>query len=121
MNSAELTTLHTETLSDFAFQRTLTNIARRALTLWEDGYSAIQDSANFYTILTPAEARYTVHVNDADPTDEVFGHWCSCPAHGKYGTCKHLLAVLDSRAQEAALLAGYEARQDNDDDAYARF
>ncbi len=118
MNTAELTTLHAETLNEARLERTLANIARRAETLFDNGYSAIQDDPHFYTVLTPQEGRYTVHINDANPTDETFGNWCTCPAHESYGTCKHLQAILLQRAADAALLAGYEARQDNDDDQF---
>jgi hypothetical protein len=115
------TTEITEFLNADAEARTNANITRRALTLFESGYSAIQDSPNFYTILTPAEGRYTVHINEDDPANDVFGNFCSCPCFDSRKTCKHLQAVVNQREQEARLLSAYEARMDNDDDLYSEF
>lgn len=121
LTAAELTALHYETIEETRLERTLANIARRAQTLSEDGYTITQNDGYFYAVVSPQGVRYTVHVNHEDPSCPVFGHFCTCPAYEKFKTCKHLQAVLNQCAREAYLLAAYEARQDNDDDAYAEF
>lgn len=108
MNTAELTALHNETIAEMGNARTLANITRRASSLFSDGYSAAQEGAGSYTVFTPAGDSYWVNVNDLNPADTVFGNFCTCPAFPKYGSCKHLEAILMQRNEEAQI-AAYEA------------
>ena len=124
MNSAELTALHTETLNEAARARTLTNIARRASRLFEVGYTVKETMSGLYVrcfqVTSPEGKGYGVKVSKTNAAPGTFfGSRCSCPAFAEYTTCKHLQAVGLMIAQEAAQVAEYEARQDNDDDPYA--
>lgn len=86
----------TQMIQDDRYARTLANIARRAENLWEDGYSAKLETATahfqHYAVTTPTGDRYNVCLSN-EPTDDVFGDYCTCPAFGKFSTCKHLLAL----------------------------
>lgn len=118
----------TEMIKNDRYARTLGNIARRAENLWEDGYSAKLESqtAHFahYTVTTPAGERYSVCLSDT-PKDDVFGDYCTCPAWGKYGECKHHLAVSWEVRTEAQADAFdkmmSEAESADGCDAYAEF
>ena len=92
---------------------TLRNIARRAATLFQDGYSARPMGHGLYLIASPEGNFYSVRVSDT-PDCEVFGSSCSCPCFAARKTCKHHQAVVDSIEEGAE----GDARQDNDDDAY---
>ncbi len=76
-------------------QRTLANIARRASTLFEDGYSALPVGHGSYCIFSPNGDTYAVFVSDT-PDCEVFGSYCSCPCFQSRKTCKHLQAVVNA-------------------------
>ena len=124
LNSSELTTLHTELLNEERYARTLANIARRAETLWEDGYTFSSMGKDGYIVFTPKNETYAVFLSDL-PAGELFGSSCSCPAFEKYATCKHLMAVQwkeRENAQEAAfdaLMSGAET--ETGCDPYAEF
>ena len=77
----------TEMLNEERYARTLGNIARRAQSLWADGYTWEKFATDFYHIFTPAGEHYIVLLNE-----EVMPG-CSCPAFDKYGECKHHLAI----------------------------
>ena len=124
LNSAELTALHTETVSEAAHARTLANIARRASRLWEVGYTATETMSGLYVrcfqVTSPEGMSYRVKVSKTPAAPSTFfGSRCSCPCFEKELTCKHLQAVEVMIGQEDAQIAAYEARQDNDDDPYA--
>lgn len=113
-------------LAQEKLERTLANIARRAETLWADGYritetAELSQSACYY-IATPKGDEYQVHIERAPV---VFGDMCTCPAHKKFGDCKHHMAVLTLRAEEAQTEA-WEALMENAEtaegtDPYARY
>ena len=105
MNTAELTALHTATLTamntEARIARTLANIARRSETLLTDGgYKVDTAWPGFYHVFGPQGQHYTVI------TDTLMGAGCDCPAFGKYATCKHYQAVelmlLEAAQAEAA-------------------
>ncbi len=120
MNTAELTALHTATLtamnSEARRERTLANIARRAQTLFADGYTVETCRVKgFFYVTGPQGQEYQVNVGTA------LGDDCDCPAFAEYGTCKHFQAV-DLMLRDEAQAAEYDAlHTDADDDAYARF
>ena len=126
MNSAELTALHTETIEAARHARTLANIARRASRLFEVGYTVKETMTGLYVrsfqVTSPEGNTYSVKVSKTPAAPgSFFGSRCSCLCFEKELTCKHLQAVELMIAQEDAMLAEYEARQNNDDDAYAEF
>ena len=92
LDNAELTQM----IREDRYARTLGNIARRAENLWDDGYSAKLLYATafnqLFLVKTPAGEFYSVNLSD-EPNHEVFGDYCTCPAWGKYGACKHHFAV----------------------------
>lgn len=116
MNTAELTALHTETLTAARTARTLTNISRRAATLFTTGgYTAELFAGGLYHVFGPEGQHY---ITCCDP---IMGYTCDCPAFADYTTCKHLQAV-DLMLRDEAQAAEYDALYaDSDDDAYARF
>lgn len=116
MTNAELTALLHETASEAAEARTLGNIARRAETLWADGYSVRYVGHSHYCVFSPEGNTYAVFISET-PACDVFGSSCSCPCWEARKTCKHLQAVVNSIEEGAE----GDARQDNDDDPYARF
>ena len=126
MNSAELTALHTETINEVRRARLLANITRRAAILFEVGYTAKETLTGLYVrafqVTSPEGKTYRVKISKtpAEP-GTFFGSGCNCPCFEKETTCKHLLAIENMIAQEDAQISEYEARQDNDDDAYAEF
>ena len=116
MNTAELTALHTETLTAARIARTLKNISRRAQTLFTTGgYTAELFAGGLYHVFGPQGQHYMTCC------DTIMGYSCDCPAFAEYTTCKHLEGIaLMLRDEEQA--AEYDAlHTDNDDDAYARF
>lgn len=126
MNTAELTAIHTETLAEVSRARTLANIARRASRLFEVGYTATETMSGLYVrtfqVTSPEGHCYRVKVSKTPAAPgSFFGSGCSCPCFEKELTCKHLQGVELMIAQEDDMCAGYEARQDNDDDRYAEF
>lgn len=116
LNTAELTSLHTETLNEVRRARTQANITRRAQTLFNDGYTADESSVTgLYFITGPQGQEYQVNVGTA------LGFSCDCPAFADYGTCKHFQAV-DLMLRDEAQAAEYDVLMSNaDDGAYARF
>ena len=120
LNTAELTALHTETLTEARIARTLANIARRAQTLWADGYSVLTAGKSHYCVFSPEDNLYVVFLSET-PDCDVFGSSCSCPAFAAYSTCKHFQAV-DLMLRDEAQAAAHDAlHTDADDGAYARF
>ena len=91
------------------FARTLANIARRAETLFEDGYTADRFAAGLYHVWGPQGQIYMV------TCDDVVGHDCTCPAFAKFGECKHHLALAAALREPQA--AQYDA-QEADRDAF---
>lgn len=118
----------TQMIQDDRYARTLANIASRAENLWDDGYSAKLEAATahfqHYTVKTPTGDCYLVCLSD-EPTHDVFGDSCTCPAFSKYGECKHHLAV-SWQVRDAAQADAFDAMMANAEtadgcDAYARF
>ena len=111
LNTAELTALHTETLTEARRERTLANIARRASALLTTGgYTAEESSVTgLYYITGPEGQEYQVNIGTA------LGHSCDCPANADYGTCKHYQAVelmlLEAAQGEAADRESEEAEE----------
>jgi uncharacterized Zn finger protein len=100
MNTAELTALHTATLTAMNDEdrrgRTLTNITRRAETLFADGYTVERSRVNgLFYVSGPQGQEYQVNIGTA------IGNHCDCPAFSEYETCKHYQAV-DLMLKEAA-------------------
>lgn len=94
LTTNELTDLLNDDAIARAEARTLTNIARRASTLFTDnGYSALPVGSGSYCIFSPAGETYAVYISDT-PECEVFGSSCSCPCFAARHTCKHLQAVV---------------------------
>lgn len=113
-------------LAQEKLERTMANIARRAETLWADGYvideMATLSCTDCYHIRTPKGDEYSVHIERAPV---VFGDDCNCPAYAKFGDCKHHIAILTLRAEEAQTEA-WEALMENAEtaegcDPYARY
>ncbi len=126
MNSAELTALHTETITDLRRTRTLANITRRASRLFDDGYTANLTLNGLYVkgfqVLTPEGKRYSVKLSKTQaPAGSFFASKCTCKAFAEYDTCKHMEAIAMQDAQEAALEASWEAQEASDNGAYARY
>ena len=126
LTSAELTALHTETINEARRTRTLENISRRASRLWEVGYTVKQTMTGLYVrsfqVTSPEGKAYNVKISQTPAAPGTFfGSGCNCPCFEKETTCKHLQAIEMMIAQEDAEVAAYEARQDNDDDAYAEW
>ena len=110
LNTAELTSLHTETLNEARRARTQANITRRAQTLFNDGYTADESSVTgLYFITGPQGQEYQVNVGTA------LGYSCDCPAFADYSTCKHFQAVelmlLEAAQGEAADRESEEAEE----------
>jgi len=116
LTNNELTTFLNEDAAARIEARTLANIARRAATLFQDGYKVASYVPGLYLITSPEAAFYTVRVSGT-PGCEVFGSYCTCPCFGKHKTCKHLQAVVNAIEEGAE----GDARQDNDDDRYPEF
>ena len=98
MNSAELTTLHTETLNEARRARLLANITRRAAILFEVGYTAKETLTGLYVrsfqVTSPEGKTYRVKLSAGNAEPGTFlGSGCNCPCFEKEMTCKHLLAV----------------------------
>ncbi|MBV9851038.1 MAG: hypothetical protein JO250_15310 [Armatimonadetes bacterium] len=126
MNTAELTALHTETLNEARRARLLTNITRRAETLFTTGgYTATQTMDGQYAacflVVSPEGRRYTVKVSRTMAAPGTFyGSKCSCPCFEKELTCKHLLACtarVEADAAAEAQAAEHDA-QEADRDAF---
>ncbi len=96
-NTARLTTDElTNFLNEEQYARTLGNIARRAGNLWVDGYIMFKSFVpGLRYVVSPKDDEYAVNIGTAMPEG------CDCPAFGKYGTCKHYLAVSWEMRQEA--------------------
>ena len=114
MNTAELTALHTETLTEAQIARTLANITRRAQTLLtEGGYKAEEFATGLYHVHGPQGQHYMT------TCDTIMGRHCDCKAFAEYSTCKHLEAI-DLMQRDEAQAAEYDAlHADADDDRYA--
>lgn len=117
MNTAELTALHTATLTamneEARTSRTLASITRRAQTLFTDGYTVETGRVDgLYYVAGPQGQEYQVNVGTA------LGDCCDCPAFARYDTCKHYEAVelmLREAAQgEAADRESEEAEEARD-------
>lgn len=114
MNTAELTALHTATLTamtaESRLNHTYANITRRAQTLFNDGYTVERSRVDgLYFITSPEGQEYHVNLGTALLDS------CDCPAFVKYDTCKHFQAVelmLMEAAQSEA--ADREAEQDEE-------
>jgi hypothetical protein len=106
MNTAEIN----QTTAEIIEARTLANISRRAVTLFEDGYTLrdLTGQNKHFLVGSPKGDLYTVH---AEAGEAPFQPCCSCPAFGKHETCKHLQAVENELRREAAMLSDYEARE----------
>lgn len=108
----------TEMIREERYERTLKNIARRAETLWEDGYTVEKGrEEGCYFVNTPAGETYNLMVHDP-----VFGEYCDCPSWKKYGNCKHHIAVtalVDEGAEGDALELAESATTGTD--PYARY
>lgn len=116
MTNSELTAFLNDDAAVRAEERTLANIARRASTLFEDGYTALPLKGGTYCIFSPKGDTYAVFVSDT-PDCEVFGSYCSCPCFQSRKTCKHLQAVVNAIEEGAEL----DALNDTDDDRYPEF
>ena len=83
--------------------RTLANIASRAKTLFDDGYTMQEDETfdGFFTVTKPDGKQYTV-IHDG------FKKSCTCGAFDEYGTCKHFLAVADEVERRRAMCAEHD-------------
>lgn len=112
MNTAELTTLHHETIDAITLARTLTNITRRAESLIADGYKIEEFATGLYHVRGPQGQHYMV------TCDKVVGFLCDCKAFAQYTTCKHLQGV-DILQRDAAQADAYEAFLDEQNDEYA--
>ncbi len=100
--------------------RTLANIARRASSLFSDGYTAQQTADGLFLVTSPAGDFYSVRVSDL-PAGELFGSSCSCPCFESRKTCKHLQALVMAIEEGAEGDAREEAILNNDDDRYPKF
>ncbi len=116
MTNAEMTAFLNDDAAARAEARTLKNIARRASTLFEDGYTALPLGHGRYVVTSPAKEMYSVFVSDT-PDCEVFGSYCTCPCFIARKTCKHLQAVVNAIEEGAEGDALAEA----DDDRYPEF
>ena len=116
--NAELTAFLTDESKRRIHARTVAAMTRRAATLFEDGYTAAETHTGAHSrrfdVRTPQGGLYLVCVSDWRPTggpeDAVFSSYCTCPAHGKYGTCKHRIAV-EEHCREQQQCDEYEALQ----------
>ena len=115
LTNAELTELHTETLSEIAHARTMANITRRASRLFfEDGYTAYEnipgDYVRCFRVTSPKGDTYNVKVSKAPAAPGTFfGSRCSCPCFVKELTCKHLQALQMMIDNEDAQCNAYDA------------
>jgi len=82
---------------------TLANIAKRALTLFDEGYRMIEDETfdGFFTVTKPTGESYLVICDGIKES-------CSCEAYKQYRCCKHLLAVKAEVDRTAAMCAEYD-------------
>ena len=107
MNTAELTALNTETLTEIATNRTLANISRRAATLFQNGYRAEATGfTGLYRVHGPQGQTYMV------TCDSVLGFDCDCECFKKLNTCKHLQAVDLAVREGAQADADFERAQE---------
>lgn len=84
--------------------RTQANIADRAKTLFQSGYT-FEENRNYpgsYMVETPAGGLHFVNLNRGT---------CTCESFGNYDTCKHLLAVREEVRKEAAQIAEFEENE----------
>lgn len=116
LTNNEMTAFLNDDAAARAEARTLANIARRAATLFEDGYKAMPLGRGSYCIFSPNDDTYAVFISDT-PDCEVFGSYCSCPCFQSRKTCKHLQAVVNAIEEGAEL----DALNDTDDDRYPEF
>ncbi len=116
MNTAELTALHTETITGLKLSRTLTNITRRAEVLFTAaGYTAEEAWKGLYHVFGPQGQHYMV------TCCPIMGYRCDCEAFATYTTCKHLQAIDLMQRDEAQAAEHDTLYADADDDAYAEF
>lgn len=126
MNSANTNEL-TALLNEDRAARTLANIARRAACLFQVGYTATPTMNGLFVqafqVVSPEGKRYSVKIDKTNtfPVGAAFGSKCSCPCFAELKTCKHLQGVELMLAQEAVQEAEYDARENNDNGAYARY
>ena len=111
--------------ADINAARTLANIARRAATLFQDGYTATETMNGLYAtcfrVRSPKGKVYTVKVSRtmAEP-GTFYGSKCSCPCFADHLACKHLLACterVEANAADEAQAAEHDA-QEADRDAF---
>jgi len=126
MNSANTNEL-TALLNEDRAARTLANIARRTARLFQVGYAATPTMNGLFVqafqVVSPEGKRYSVKIDKTNtfPVGAAFGSKCSCPCFAELKTYKHLQGVELMLAQEAVQEAEYDARENNDNGAYARY
>ena len=122
--------------ADINQARTLANIARRAETLFADGYecelwqnnrqhtdpAGTVHTYDLYFVTSPKGDVYMISLTDT-PTDPVWGDECNCPAFAKFHECKHHLAVVKhaKEAAEAEALDNLPNPDETDDDQYPEY
>ena len=110
MMTAEVTILLNEASAARVETRTLANISRRAVTLFESGYKVSSMAPELFLVTSPQGDLYRVRVSDdAAP----FGPSCSCPCFASHQTYKHLQAVVAAieEGAEGDALADFIASQ----------
>lgn len=82
---------------------TLANIAKRALTLFDEGYTMQEDETfdGFFTVSKPSGESYLVICDGIKES-------CSCQCFDKLQTCKHFLAVKAEVDRTVAMCAEYD-------------
>lgn len=81
--------------------RTLANIADRAKTLFQSGYT-FEQNTNYpesYIVESPEGRLHFVNLHRGT---------CTCESFEHYDTCKHLLAVREEVKKEDAMWAAFE-------------
>ena len=118
MMTAEVTNLLNEASAARIEARTLANISRRAVTLFESGYKARSMAPELFLVTLPQGDLYRVRVSDDAAS---LGPCCSCPCFGSHQTCKHLQAVVAAIEEGAEGDALTEFLTDLDDDRYSKY
>lgn len=134
LTTDELTDLLNEDAAERIKARTLANIARRAETLLQDGYTCrlwlkgrqvepLIRTRDIYLVTTPNDDEYQVSLSET-PNASILGDHCNCPCFDKWGECKHHLAVLNFvwEAEQVRQCEEHDALYtDADDDRYAEY
>jgi hypothetical protein len=93
------------TITNINEARIMANIAARALTLTEKGYTYRPGSiSGLFWVKKPNGREYMVDITDETP-------YCSCEGFKQNGECSHRLWVKEDQAWETGVMARYQCER----------